>query len=611
MYLEYNYRCPEPRRSIKELIDSFDPNSGLGFCIRNWHDGPYIDSCTIEEHFHSDFQFIKIRSWIGQQDLKCAKKKLSIKDLIKYCSDNGYDYKDKTERERKVIEVTLPNGSILIGNDGEYKYVTVAFIDFVIFAENETPEAFLSSMNDLLKHLSDAEEEYKSVMDKAQQLFTESSGLCEYVSKKIEERYGYSGVEMNEPNIEIKIPLKLNDYLLIDIKKHALNSENIDDVLNIVFGYEWLLKSDFCDSCNCLLYGDGIFNDMQDTTNLMRANFSKEYGLLASLHDDTFEEDAKGFIELYEKCRSLYIKLEEIAGEDGVGFKLRHEDPDENIDDECSIDEDEDDNIPYETGWSVDEDENGNLNFRIRGVDFKMIKVEAGTFMMGAAKNQMKDANKERELPVHQVTISNDFYIAEVPVTCVLFNRVMDNLYCFDEDQNSAYLRDLKNAQEFISCLNEITGKQFRLPTEAEWEFAARGGNKSKGYNFSGSNTIDEVAWYKGNYDYQSHPVKQKMPNELGIYDMSGNKWELCLDGYAEYAEGAQIDPVGNPGGELKVLRGGCEATSKKSCRTSHRFFVTPDGVMEDDPDRNYYALSTIRLVLSPFMPDDIPTSYE
>jgi len=273
-------------------------------------------------------------------------------------------------------------------------------------------------------------------------------------------------------------------------------------------------------------------------------------------------------------------------------------------------DEEEDD----DKKWSVEEDEEGNLNFCVCGVDFKMVKVEAGSFMMGAAENQVDDAYQDRELPAHQVTISNDFYIAETPVTWELWGEVMDEDYDDDDEPMMAY--DWYDTYKFISRLNEITGKQFRLPTEAEWEYAARGGKKSKGYKYSGSNNVDEVAWYDGNShdnrnpnpEANTHPVKLKLPNELGLYDMSGNMWEQCHDGYAEYSGEAQTDPVGDPDSELKVLRGGCHESSGKSCRTSHRFYIE---AKSDDDDIDTYDNTTYRLVLSPFMPEDIPTDFD
>ena len=125
--------------------------------------------------------------------------------------------------------------------------------------------------------------------------------------------------------------------------------------------------------------------------------------------------------------------------------------------------------------------------------------------------------------------------------------------------------------QNFIAKLNEMTGLNFRFPTEAEWEFAARGGNESQGYLYAGSNNIDDVAWYKSNSE-ETHVVATKAPNELGIYDMSGNVWEWCSDWYADYSAEAQVNPTGPETGGEKVLRGGSWYGKAIKCRIFKRF---------------------------------------
>ncbi len=143
--------------------------------------------------------------------------------------------------------------------------------------------------------------------------------------------------------------------------------------------------------------------------------------------------------------------------------------------------------------------------------------------------------------------------------------------------------------QAFITKLNEITGKNFRFPTEAEWEFAARGGNQSKGYKYAGSNTIDGVAWYYkgGNSDLNTHAVATKAPNELGLYDMSGNVCEWCQDWYEEYDGEAQTNPTGPAIGKYKVFRGGGWVTPANECRVAYRF-----------SNRNYGQFIGMRLAL-------------
>lgn len=128
----------------------------------------------------------------------------------------------------------------------------------------------------------------------------------------------------------------------------------------------------------------------------------------------------------------------------------------------------------------------------------------------------------------------------------------------------------------FIIRLNELTGEIFYLPTEAQWEYAARGGNHSKGYVYSGSNTVTDVAWSYSNSNWKPHPVKTKAPNELGIYDMSGSAWEWCYDRYGYYPSTAQVDPTGSTTGTWRVRRGGGWHSDPTYCSVSHRNATSP-----------------------------------
>ena len=237
--------------------------------------------------------------------------------------------------------------------------------------------------------------------------------------------------------------------------------------------------------------------------------------------------------------------------------------------------------------------------YTVNGVSFKMKKVDGGTFQMGATEEQGSDA-RDNEKPVHSVTLS-DYWIGETEVTQALWYAVMGKRPTPDGDQWSssyglgdnypAYYVSWDDCQTFITRLNQLTGQSFRLPTEAEWEFAARGGNSSQGYKYAGSNTIDDVAWYYDNSyalgssspDYGAHPVASKSPNELGLYDMSGNVGEWCQDWYGSYSSSAQTDPVGPSSGSSRVLRGGSWNYSARYCRVSDRYNFSPSYRYYDD----------------------------
>ena len=210
------------------------------------------------------------------------------------------------------------------------------------------------------------------------------------------------------------------------------------------------------------------------------------------------------------------------------------------------------------------------------GICIEMVKVEAGTFMMGAT-SEMKNPYDD-EKPVHQVTLTNDYYMGKYEVTQALWQVVMGKNPSYFKGDNLPvnYVR-WKDCQRFISKLNSMTGRKFRLPTEAEWEYAARGGKKSRGYQYSGSSNISDVAWYDGNSGDKTHPVGTKQANELGIYDMTGNVLEWCQDWYGSYYSSSQTNPTGSDSGSARVSRGGGWFNDASYCRLSVRFYYTPD----------------------------------
>ena len=225
------------------------------------------------------------------------------------------------------------------------------------------------------------------------------------------------------------------------------------------------------------------------------------------------------------------------------------------------------------------------------GISIDMVRVEAGTFTMGATA-EMKDPNDD-EKPTHRVTLTNDYYIGKYEVTQALWKAVMgNNPSNFKGDNLPVEKVSWDDCQEFISKLNRITGKTLRLPTEAEWEYAARGGNNSRGYQYSGSNNLSDVAWFRGNSGGKPHAVGTKQPNELGIYDMSGNVDEWCQDWYwyGAYSSSSQVNPTGANSGSYRVCRGGSWGCIARICRSSYRYCGTPV---------SRYTFLGLRLVLS------------
>ncbi len=226
--------------------------------------------------------------------------------------------------------------------------------------------------------------------------------------------------------------------------------------------------------------------------------------------------------------------------------------------------------------------------FEVGNVQFAMIPVNGGTFTMGATSEMTEPWDDEK--PTHQVILSS-YYIGETEVTQALWKAVMgNNPSHFNGDNLPVESVSWNDCQTFIRKLNDLTGRHFRLPTEAEWEFAARGGNQSRHTQYSGSSRIDDVAWYDGNSGDRTHPVKTKQPNELGIYDMSGNVWEWCQDWFGNYSSSAQTNPTGASSGSNRVDRGGCWGSNPRGCRSSRRY--------DDAPDVEY-SDQGLRLVLS------------
>lgn len=255
-------------------------------------------------------------------------------------------------------------------------------------------------------------------------------------------------------------------------------------------------------------------------------------------------------------------------------------------------------------GWTNATQAQEDQTFTVNGVSFTMKYVEGGTFQMGAQNTNSKGQNFDKdafkdESPVHSVTLSN-YYIGETEVTQDLWVSLMESNPSKKKGNNFPVEQvSWNDVQEFVFKLNELTGLNFRLPTEAEWEYAARGGNKSKGYKYAGCNAIREdtddntVFWAvyednslklgernsknERNLGYGPQRVKSKRPNELGLYDMSGNVWEWCQDWFGNYDKGAQTDPTGPAKGQKRVFRGGSWGNGAAGCRVAFRNGYAPN----------------------------------
>lgn len=222
----------------------------------------------------------------------------------------------------------------------------------------------------------------------------------------------------------------------------------------------------------------------------------------------------------------------------------------------------------------------------VNDIRFKMLKIEGGSFWMGAQNSNPDEVNYDKyagridnwnegrdESPAHQVSV-DDFYLGETEVDQKLWTAVMGN----NPSRNTDAQCDLPvdsvswyDCQKFIQKLNSITGKTFRLPTEAEWEYAAIGGKTGQRFKYSGSDILTDVAWTTDSYGVRTHQLKAKVPNALGIYDMTGNVWEWCEDWYCSY------DLSKPQTSKRKVLRGGGWLNEPSYFRNTYRELAFPD----------------------------------
>lgn len=233
------------------------------------------------------------------------------------------------------------------------------------------------------------------------------------------------------------------------------------------------------------------------------------------------------------------------------------------------------------------------------GINMKMIYVEGGSFTMGCTGEQGSECEDD-ESP-NRYTKVNSFYIGMLEVTQSQWEKVMGTTIYQQKSKAGAsstygtgpdypmYYVSWEEAKEFCARLSRQTGRNYSLPTEAEWEYAARGGKKNEGTKYAGGWSVGDVAWYSDNSNSSTHVCGTKRANALGIYDMSGNVWEWCEDWYGSYLSYDTDNPKGASSGSYRVLRGGSWDNSAERCRVSYRYFITPAG-------RGHY--SGVRVVL-------------
>ena len=323
-------------------------------------------------------------------------------------------------------------------------------------------------------------------------------------------------------------------------------------------------------SFGCNVNGAVIFID-DDEYNLDDSCMLKEGSYFVEVEAEGYQ-DYSETIDVDEDNTYFYFELEEIPYE--------YSKPSESQ----VVDIVEDNNEPEEVLDTVqltqDIQDKPEEWVTVKGITFAMVYVQGGTYTRFELPN-VADLHPGSVPPAHQVKLSS-YYIGKNEVTRELWYAVMADSVLKDHPKDPVSNVSWDDCQEFMTKLSSMTGKNFRLPTDAEWEFAARGGVKSNGFAFSGSNDIDAIAWYSANSDMEFHEVGLKKPNELGIYDMTGSVWEWCSDRSWNWREDVDtsaplVNPTGPETGKNRVARGGGLLTEDENCCVCRPDPTSPD----------------------------------
>lgn len=544
----------------------------------------YIGACNALEGYHKGDKYCPVIGWDGVNVLSQAhalmifhrmlNNEASLVNALK--STWSFDKIVESDWVSSVVSDNT-NGIFFLGNpDKDYGYSLYNVVSKVYLDKPGTDEIFFRRGNPI--------DLYPSYKLKFQGHITYEGDDC---PKRLWVRIKPVGRKGTGINAKLKIKkdgsfdssMKLSNGMngMYDIIIGEKKDFGLNEIVEMESYRTFVYSSKFKEnSASTLDYFSPDHIDIIDDNNSKVSSLSLKQGESKTLHIDDDDPEEKYLVSSSDptvarvSVEGTKIVIEAIGR--GSSFITVN---------------DEEEYVTSTINVNVDEgDLNDNIKtFTINGVSFNMVKVDGGSFMMGTDD---KEASSDARYP-HQVYLDS-YLIGQTEVTQGLWEAVMgNNPSRFKGINHPVESISWDDCQLFIEKMNQLTGLKFRLPTEAEWEYAAKGGSMSKGYKYSGSDNIDDVAWYRNNAylvgiespEYGSHAVCTKKPNELGIYDMTGNVTEFCYDWYDEkyYRESPQSNPSGpvTPGRGLKAHRGGYWESPDWICKNTYRDYGWPD----------------------------------